>query len=68
VANGAVNRPRRANIQPTTRYIYIQRGEYKPPEPPIFLFCVNELPIQANAQYLWLDSAIWDDNNFWIDG
>jgi len=31
------------------------------------LFCVNTLPMRE-ANYIWLDDAVWDDNKFWIDG
>jgi len=44
---------------------YIGGGET--PEPPEILFCVNTLPPHPNAIYRWLDDAIWDDSNYWID-
>ena len=47
-------RANRANIQ--------QVGKYLPN-----LFCVNTLPMRE-ANYIWLDDAVWDDNKFWIDG
>lgn len=31
------------------------------------LFCLNTLPANPLGTYVWLDTATWNDNNFWID-
>ena len=31
------------------------------------LFCLNTLPVNPTATYMWLDSAAWNDTHFWID-
>jgi len=51
----------------TSTLIAIKKINISDPPSLDMLFCVNSLPKQPNAKYVWLDDAIWDDEMFWID-
>jgi hypothetical protein len=38
-----------------------------PPEPSRKMFCVNTLPVLLDTHYIWIDTEVWNDNNYWID-